>query len=555
MSTTGHTTKTTRTSRQNRSIGSALTRLGKELKKEDVRKPIPFRKYLQVMQTQPERTLRNVFQLFYDMIHYYVPSGQDEYPNDPESINYIFYDTSWLLVENSSNPYFADRLFANRLINQARALKETAQQNFIYLFEGPPGTGKSTFLNNLLQKMEDFTLIDEGSYWETTWQLDVAKLGGFSPMATVLTVDGDLTESEETILRPDMYPDKTLMVPCPCHCHPVIQIPKAHREEFLSEIMGDSPMLDALLDQPQYAWVLEDEPCTVCQSLYNAVLEKVHSPTEVLNMIFPRRYTFNRRLGEGVSVYNPGDTVVKRPITNPVLQNLLNNLFRDSNSVRYVYSRMGKTNNGVFAIMDVKSQNRDRIINLHGIISDRVHKVEYLEEYVSSLFLCVVNPEDEKFLQEIPSYEDRVVRIRMPYVLDYLTESAIYRDKIGEGIRKRFLPGALETFAKVIISSRLKSRSEAIDAWIKDKKAYRAFADEHLLLLKMDVYTGLIPAWLSEADLKRFEARHRRALIGEGEFEGTSGISGRFSVQLFIKFFSQFKDKQKLIVCCVVEVP
>ena len=37
----------------------------------------------------------------------------------------------------------ADRLFANRLLNLVDALKRGAQQNKIYIFDGPPGCGKT----------------------------------------------------------------------------------------------------------------------------------------------------------------------------------------------------------------------------------------------------------------------------------------------------------------------------------------------------------------------------------------------------------------------------
>ena len=51
--------------------------------------------------------------------------------------------------------------------------------------------------------------------------------------------------------------------------------------------------------------------------------------------------------------------------------------------------------------MDVKSHNTERLIELHNIISEGLHKVEDIEENVNSLFLALMNPEDKKNIKEI----------------------------------------------------------------------------------------------------------------------------------------------------------
>ena len=57
---------------------------------------------------------------------------------------------------------------------------------------------------------------------------------------------------------------------------------------------------------------------------------------KVFRMLYARPYQFNRRLGEGISVFNPGDKPLRQNImTNPMLQSRINGLLRDSNQVRY----------------------------------------------------------------------------------------------------------------------------------------------------------------------------------------------------------------------------
>ncbi|OVE77176.1 hypothetical protein BVX99_03380 [bacterium F16] len=197
--------------------------------------------------------------------------------------------------------------------------------------------------------------------------------------------------------------------------------------------------------------------------------------------------------------------------------------------------------------MDVKNHNKDRMMNLHGIISDQVHKVEYIEEYISSLFIAIVNPEDEKVFTDVKSFQDRIVTIRMPYVLDFKTEVEIYRHMIGRDLNGKLLPRVLENFAKVIISSRMSPTSEGMKQWISNQGKYQKYCDKNLLLLKMDIYTGYIPSWVSEEDRKNFDAKKRRIIISEAEHEGEHGISGRQSIQLFINYFNQFTQSNTLL--------
>ena len=154
------------------------------MSKFERRSSIPFEEFLNELVANPQVVIRNVFQVFHDMIKAYVGEGVEEYPDDPESIHYVHYDCSKLFVEGSDYPFFADRLFANRLISLVEALKRGAQQNKIYIFKGPPGCGKSTFLNNMLMKFEEYANTDAGLRYETVWRFDRKILEDFRDYET-----------------------------------------------------------------------------------------------------------------------------------------------------------------------------------------------------------------------------------------------------------------------------------------------------------------------------------------------------------------------------------
>lgn len=517
-----------------------------------------FSEFLNELTLHPERLIRNVYQLYADMFHTFVTAEEDEYPDDPESIKYLKYDSSKLFVENSDRPFFADRLFANRLISHVESLYVGAQQKKVYIFEGPHGSGKSTFLNNLLRKFEEYSNTSEGMRYETVWRLKrdhlVSGVNSLSniteKLAWYLESEGktNLAEEMRCACQADNEAGEFFEVACPSHDNPILHIPKNARRRFFDDLLDNEEFKWKLFAEKEYEWVFKESPCTICVSLYQALMRQYNDPQKVLDMVYARPYAFNRRVGEGITVYNPGDKPMRNGVLrNEMVQRCLDTHFNDSSKVNYIYSGYAKTNDGIYALMDIKSHNVDRLMELHNIISDGVHKVEDTEEYVSSLLLALMNPEDKKVIKDLQAFSDRIEYINIPYILDLNTEVEIYRNTFGKHIDEIFLPRVLHNFARSIIATRLHTRSEAMLEWIGDPEKYDLYCDENLQLLKMEIYTGHIPKWLTEEDFKKFTAKRRQKIIAESEKDGWKGLSGRDSLRMFNEFFSEYGDEDKLI--------
>ncbi len=536
-------------------IRQAMKNLEASQRGDEAAQAITFESFLVRLRAHPERLVRNVHQVFHDMVWSHVDMGLDEYPDDPESIHFIPYNCDRLFVENSDNPFFADRLFANRLMGMIEGFRGGAQQNKIFIFDGPPGCGKSIFLNNLLARFEEYANSEDGCRFETVWHLDRNLLDDIldsehSPVLEKLAaLLGEGPEEEEQHISQPQHPMQGFVeVPCPSHDSPLLMVPKEQRAEFLDDLFENDEFKWNLSYGKEYDWVFQDNPCTICTSLYRALLHKLRDPAKVFGMIHARPYRFNRRLGEGITVFNPGDRAPRLPIlTNPQLQKRISQLLKDSNQVRYIFSRYARTNNGVYALMDIKGHNKDRLMELHNIVSDGVHKVDEIEETVNSLFLGVMNPEDNKNIRGFQSLTDRIEFINISYVLDSATEVEIYKRTFGHHIGERFLPRVLENFARIIISSRLNDKSQALLDWIGDPDKYKLYCDKSLHLLKMAIYTGVIPNWLDEEDRHNFTAKVRRQVIAEAENEGDKGFSGRDSIDIFQDLISTHSREDALI--------
>ena len=521
---------------------------------------LSFAEFLQEVISQPTRTIRNVYQVYADMINSFVSAGEDEYSGDPESINYLNYDCKKLFVEDSDHPFFADRLFANRLMRHVDALSVGAQQNKIYIFEGPHGSGKSTFLNNLLRKFEEYANTPEGMRYEVIWRLKKDHLVGggvhslsslTEKLAWVLEQEGsnrqNTLKAKEECKDQDV-PGDYIEVPCPSHDHPILIIPKDVRRQFFDDLFENDKFKWRLYTEKKYEWIFEESSCTICTSIFQNLLKKYKDPLKVMDYVFARPYTINRRLGQGISVFNPGDEPLRQNIIhNDAIQRSLDHLFCSDRPVSYLYSRYAKTNNGIYALMDIKSHNTERLMELHNIISDGVHKVEDIEERVNSLFFALMNPEDRKVLTDLQAFSDRIEYINVPYILDLKTEVEIYREVFGRHINESFLPRVLHNFARVIIATRLRTQSEAMLEWISKPEKYELYCDSHLQLLKMEIFTGYIPPWLGEEDVAAFTAKRRLKIIAESEKDGWKGLSGRDSIKMFNEFYSTYARDDKLI--------
>lgn len=538
-------------------VERAIGHLNRKISEREQSQTIGFDEFLRILTVRPTFVVRNVFQSFHDMIRSYVGVGVDEYPDDPESINYVNYDCTNLFVKDTDHPFFADRLFANRLINHVDAMKSSARQNKIYIFEGPPGSGKSTFLNTLLLKFEEYANSDAGMRYEVVWRLDRRvlarinenQMSSFVDRLTNLLDEYELGQVEQLEMKKGMSPSSDYVeIHCPSHDNPLLMIPKRDRRTFFDELFKNDEFKWKLFTDKEFEWVFRETPCTICSTIFNALIQRMPTSMDIYRMIHARPYRFNRRLGEGITVFNPGDRPMKQNvITNEQLQRKIDMLLGDSNAVKYLYSSFAKTNNGIYALMDVKSHNAERLLELHNIISEGIHKVEELEENVKSLFIALMNPEDEKAIEGFQSFTDRIEFINIPYVMDLHTEVEIYRNTFGKHIDESFLPRVLHNFARIIIATRMNKNSPAMLEWIEDPARYANYCDANLLLLKMEIYCGHIPPWLTEEDRKRLTAKRRRKIIDESEHEGVTGFSGRDSIKLFNEFYSAHARKDGLI--------
>ncbi len=510
--------------------------------------PFSFNDFLFQLNRRPDLVLRDAYQIFSDMVAHYTKRITRNRTSSKQ--NFVKYDMHNLFAKDCEVPFFADMLFANHFMEKTNAMRKGVQTNRIYLFEGPPGSGKSTFLNNLINKLEAYTRLPQGIILKTVWHLDLEKISkqktGFWDRIESIAQEYNNQDMLDAInnRKNIIYTEKYFDISCPYNDHPILQIPKEYRKQFLSTIIKSDNFKEKLFSDPQYAWVFKEEPCHICSSVYDSLYDILKSPVEILQMLNAKIFTYSRKFGQGVSVFNPGDEICRNKIENQNIQNTIQQIF-NNDSIKYIFSPMAYTNNGVYAIMDLKENNVERFKKLHGIISDGIHKVSVMEEKIRTIFLGLVNPEDKKHFSDIKSFQDRIITIKIPYILDYRIIIKIYTQRFGK-ISGYFMPLVLESFAKIIVSTRLEKNKDVLKSWLDKPETYD-FLDENMMLLKMEIFSGNIPEWLSDKDKTTLSKKTVGEISSISDKEGLFGISGRKSLSLFNHFFSKYSGKQKYI--------
>ncbi|MEK7627103.1 MAG: serine protein kinase PrkA [Patescibacteria group bacterium] len=510
---------------------------------------LTFDEYLKRAKENPEHTFRNHFHFFHNVIKKNLLPEEDEDKNDPERIGFLEYDSSKLFETGFDRPFFSDTLLNNKLIKAAEAMYDSAQQNKIYIISGPPGSGKSTCVNNLLQKLEEEANSENEQRFEILWKIDKRCLG------KCVNKNGAIACKMQEPFDANQE-DNVLEIPCPSHDLPILVIPKAYRMRYMQTLFEDDKNFLAALGTKKYEWLFNDRCCTVCESIFWNLFDMLGLEA-TLQMLYAQYYEFNRRLGKGITVFNPDDMELKNPIiSDATIQAELDELFKGNYKVHYAYSKYAMVNYGFYVLMDIKNQNENRLEQLHNILSEGIHKIGFVEEKVNSIFIAVVNPEDlttkqVKSKESIlfgKSFQDRQEFIKIPYILDPEKEINIFRATNEHDFDKYFLPRVLLNFARIVISTRMRKEIKSLSEWIGNPVKYLKYCDKDLMLLRMDLYKATVPKWLLEEDKKKFNALTRRKIISEAmETEGSEGCSGRDSVRLFYKFYSLHKESGKLI--------
>jgi predicted Ser/Thr protein kinase len=428
-----------------------------------------------------------------------------------DAVEYYKTENMALMFEfNQEKKFFASYKFLidfEKFVKDIYSLKNSKK---ITIFEGKPGSGKSTFLKNFYNALENYNQKEEGALYQITWKLEE-----------------------------DVY------YTCPYHCHPVSILPKEHRMEILERSINSKRFIENMYHNKSYEWMIHSEPCHICKKIYDYQL-KNRSIKSIYNNIYVEKNELDRHISNGLSIVMPNKYKSMQYYNDKKNSELLYKYFPGIN-IDIIYSDFASVNNGIYAIMDLKGSNVDNFNNIHNLVTEEINKVHHNEEYLNVVYMAVANEDDLKEIKEKESFMDRINIISIPYNMNYKTEIEIYQDHYKDSLNDKFMPHILALYARLITISRMSSKTTVeFDNYINPVNCYEQCGNNRLII-KTDILNDKIPEWLKEEDKKKLTDEAIKNIKMSSD-DGVSGISGRYALNLLNEFiYTSSQDNNDII--------
>lgn len=486
------------------------------------RRVLSFDEYLDVFRANPQRHTRDAARYLRDLFdHYGTESVERPYGRF----------TRWKLFDLPWEPDGRREALVGHESIQAelyRALSNFARQgrvNRLVLLHGPNGSAKSTFVACLMRAMEDYSTRDEGALYRFCWVFPRGKvvggrIGFGSPDGRE---EGPRPGESYAHLDESAIDAKVL---CELRDHPLLVLPVSVRQALLRGALG----AEATADLPVEHW--KGGTCRKCQQVFAALLTAYRGDLrKVLAHVQVERWYVSRRYREGAVTLGPQMAVDarERQVTAsrslaalpPSLQNTA--LFEPS-------GELVDAAGGLIEYSDLLKRSLEAWKYLLLLIETGEVALETANLVPN---VVMVGSSNEGHLDafrehpEFPSFRGRLDLVRVPYLVDWTLERAIYDAQVLPGVRRHVAPHSTEMAAVFAVLTRMRKPSPGDRA----SRALAALAQELTPIEKAELFaSGRVPPRLNAEQAKDLrvgiETLYHES-DGAAAYEGRIGASPR----------------------------
>lgn len=505
------------------SIVNKLRHIAEQVQSEFLqeRRVLSYGEYLELFATDPIRYSRDAARYMRDMFQFY---GTEPIERPWGALSrFRVFDQDF----GTSSDARRDALIGQEAVQAEvfRVLNNFVRQgraNRVVLLHGPNGSAKSTVAACMMRGLEAYSQLDDGALYRFHWVFpNQGKLrgsigfGGRRP--------GKRLDDNSFAHLPDDEIDARLLIEV--RDHPLFLIPQKQRASWLRELF-DKAGSD---DPPD--WVMHGTLSHKSREVYEALLSSHEgSLEEVLRHVQVERYFISRRYRVGAVTLGPQLSVdaSERQVTAdrslgalpPSLQAVT--LFE-------AYGELIDAAGGMLEFSDLLKRPLDAFKYLQitaetGEVSLRSQTIQ-----VNSVMLASGNEVHLSAFREHPEFESfrgRLELVRVPYLLSWLDEQAIYEAQIVPQVRGHVAPHATRLAAMFAVLTRLrKPATERYEEPLKEIVAELTAVD------KLELYaTGTPPERLDEESAKLLKSTIDK-LYHESDaypiYEGSTGASPR----------------------------
>jgi serine protein kinase len=409
--------------------------------------------------------------------------------------------------------------------------------NRLVLLHGPNGSAKSTFAACLMRGLEAYSDTDEGSLYRFSWIFPRMREGagiGFSTSADEFGATDSFAH----------LPDDRIIakIQGSVREHPLLLLPRDVRQRLIADVYEQADLSEAAPD-----WVWTGQLGRKNQQIFQALLTAYRGDLErVLAHIQVERFYISRRYRIGAVTIGPQMSVdaSERQITSDrSIESLPASL--SALTLFEPFGELVDASGGIVEFSDLLKRPLEAWKYLLLAIENGEVSLQMSNLPINAVMLASSNELHLSAFRQHPEYNSfrgRIVRIRMPYLLDVHREREIYDGQIIPQIPKHVAPHTTYVASLWSVLTRLR-KPDASKFTDSDLGTIAATLSP---LEKADLLSdGLVPA--------RFEAEQAKVLAGgiaevelqgsfSSDYEGINGASPREIRMLLLDAAADFDD-------------
>lgn len=526
-------------------LKGALETIREEVKArfEAQKRVLSFREYLELVQQHPRRHTRDAARYLKDCLDFFGAYPVDG-PTGPATRWRVF-DLEFGAQDQGGHQAeikLRDRLAGHEATQQAfyrvlEGFEREGRANRLVLLHGPNGSAKSTFTACLIRGLEAYSDTDDGALYRFSWIFPRAREGsgiGFSTSSDALG-QGDTFAHlpEERIIA---------KLQSSVREHPLLLLPRPVRQRMIAEAYDSSDVSEAAPD-----WVWTGQLGRKNQQIFQALLTAYRGDLDrVLAHIQVERFYISRRYRVGAVTIGPQMSVdaSERQITaDRSIESLPASL--SALTLFEPFGELVDASGGIVEYSDLLKRPLDAWKYLLLAIENGEVSLTMSNLPINAVMMASSNELHLNAFRQHPEYNSfrgRILRIRMPYLLDVHREQEIYDGQIVPQVPRHVAPHTTYVAALWAVLTRLRKP----DADRFSDSDLGTIAASLSPLEKADLLAdGLIPS--------RFEAEQAKILRGglaevesdgvtAAEYEGLSGASPREIRMLLLEAASDPTD-------------
>ncbi len=488
---------------------------------------LSYNEYLDILDKNFVWECRPTFEYIMEMLNYF---GKNE-------------DNSFKLFERyypDCPPVYGQTKVQQAIFQNLVNFSEEGFNNKFLLLVGPNGSSKSSIVNKIIKGLEEYSETEEGKLFSFSWifPIDTYVKGTLglmtSPRDSGIASYSQLEDKDISAIMPSELKD-----------HPMLLIPKEHRQKLIEERLKDKPRI---LESVKKSYLYRGDLSKRNRMIYDALLKNYKGKhQEVLKHIRVERFTISKRYSNAAVTIEPQIHVDAR-MQQITMDRRLASLPPSLQSLN-LFSLQGEAvmaNRGVLEYSDLLKRPLDAFkyllmtmetgsINLQGILTE-----------LDIFFIGTSNEIHLAAFKQHPdfnSFKGRFNFVTVPYLLDVKEEVKIYDEQIkGLKDRSRFSPHALSALCLFAIMTRMRvcQTKNYNDKKLANIATNLNPLEKTLFLAGIELQEKLDLE--SKQILKQGLSELLNEYVNDGLYEGKFGLSPRDVKHLIYKLSSQHSN-------------